>query len=406
MYPYKEIPIKRRLPTWLATKRAEENKTQWVPVLSSTGKPLMPCHPARARELVKKGKATKRYLKGIFCIQLTEREDGYTQPIAIGVDPGSKMNGYCVKSGDHTYVNIQQNAKKGQAVKDKVEGRANARRARRGRKTPCRQPRFSNRGKKNWIPPSTFSRWQHIYNTVKLLSRLYPITHAAIEDVSTELKEGDKRRNSDFSPIMAGKNWLYGKIMDEGYELKKLRGQTTAKLRRDAGVYKDPNKLDFNFHTHAVDAWVLANSIVGGHLYPEYIGLTKMKRYECCRRQLHLFNPDKGGVRKRYGGTTLPNNLRKGTLVKYTPKKAPRGYLTLVTGHSEKTGYSLNVLDASKRYAQNGKLERMQILHQTRWLITPPYHHRGYPSKKRSQRDLHHAPDSVRTHYGYINLTI
>ena len=406
MYPLKEIPIKRRLPTWLATKRAEENKTQWVPVLSSTGKPLMPCHPARARQLVKKGKATKRYLKGIFCIQLTERADGYIQPIAIGVDPGSKMNGYCVKSGDHTYLNIQQHAKNGKAVKDKVEGRANARIARRGRKTPCRPPRFNNRGKKNWIPPSTRARWQHIYNTVKLLSRLYPITHVAIEDVATELKKGDKRRNSNFSPIMAGKNWLYGKIMDDGYELKKLTGRTTFGLRNAAGLYKDPNKLDFNFHTHAVDAWVLANSIVGGHLYPEYIGLTKMQRYECCRRQLHVFNPDKGGVRKRYGGAILPNNLRKGTIVKYTPKKAPRGYLTLVTGHSEKSGYSLSYIDDAKRYSQGGKVEYMQILHQTKWLISPPCSHQGYPSKKRAQRDLHHAPDSVRVKYGYINLTI
>ena len=171
-------------------------------------------------------------------------------------------------------------------------------------------------------------------------------------------------------------------------------------------VSKDPNKLDFNFYTHAVDAWVLANSIVGGHLYPEYIGLTVMKRYECCRRQLHRFNPDKGGVRARYGGTILPNGLRKGTIIKYTPKKAPHGYLTLVTAYTESKGYSLNFLDGSKRYAQNGKLEYMQILHQTKWLITPPHHYHGYPSKKRAQRDLHYAPDSVRVKYGYINTNI
>ena len=406
MYPRKEVPPWKRYPTSTAIRLAEENKTQWVPVLSSIGKPLMPCHPARARELVRKGKATKRYLKGIFCIQLTEREDGYIQPIAIGVDPGSKMNGYCVKSGDHTYINIQQPAKNGKAVKDAVETRANARGARRSRNTPCRQPRFNNRSRKDFIPPSTRARWQHIWNTVKLLSRLYPITHTAVEDIFTELKKGQKRRNSNFSPIMAGKNWLYNRIMDEGYELKKLRGRTTAKLRRDAGVYKDPRKLDFNFHTHAVDAWVLANSIVGGHLYPDYIGLTKIKRYECSRRQLHRFNPDKGGVRRRYGGTILPHGLRKGTLVKYTPKKATDGYLTLVTGYSEKSGYSLNYIDDAKRYTHNGKLEYMQILHQTKWLITPPHHHQGYPSKTRAKRDLGNSPNSVRTHYGYINTRI
>ncbi|HEX2243525.1 MAG TPA: RRXRR domain-containing protein, partial [Gammaproteobacteria bacterium] len=33
----------------------------YVPVVSKTGRPLMPCHPARARELVQKGKAVRRF---------------------------------------------------------------------------------------------------------------------------------------------------------------------------------------------------------------------------------------------------------------------------------------------------------------------------------------------------------
>jgi hypothetical protein len=44
----------------------------------------MPCHPARARELVRKGKAVRRFNRGMFYIQLTEREDGDIQPIALG----------------------------------------------------------------------------------------------------------------------------------------------------------------------------------------------------------------------------------------------------------------------------------------------------------------------------------
>ncbi|MCI0489319.1 MAG: RRXRR domain-containing protein, partial [Blastocatellia bacterium] len=59
---------------------------QYVPVVSKSGNPLMPCHPARARELLKKGKAIARRSKGFFYIQLTEREDGDTQPIACGID--------------------------------------------------------------------------------------------------------------------------------------------------------------------------------------------------------------------------------------------------------------------------------------------------------------------------------
>jgi hypothetical protein len=65
-----------------------------VPVVSTTGKPLMPCPPARARELVRKGKALRRFKAGIFYIQLTQREEGELQKLALGVDPGSKKEGF------------------------------------------------------------------------------------------------------------------------------------------------------------------------------------------------------------------------------------------------------------------------------------------------------------------------
>ena len=85
-------PIKHSNPTHPAEARrkTDVNKASWVPVLASTGQPLMPCHPARARELVRKGLATKSYLKGVFHIKLTQRSKGDTQVVALGVDPGSK----------------------------------------------------------------------------------------------------------------------------------------------------------------------------------------------------------------------------------------------------------------------------------------------------------------------------
>lgn len=74
----------------------------FVPVVSSTGKPLMPCHPARARELVRRGKAVRRFNRGLFYIKLIDREDGGIQPIAVGIDPGGKKEGLTVKSDAHT----------------------------------------------------------------------------------------------------------------------------------------------------------------------------------------------------------------------------------------------------------------------------------------------------------------
>jgi len=91
----------------------------YVPVVSCTGKPLMPCHPARARELVRAGKARRRFSKGLFYILLTERSDGFKQPIALGIDPGSKWEGFTAKSEAHTFENL--NADAVTWVKDKIE---------------------------------------------------------------------------------------------------------------------------------------------------------------------------------------------------------------------------------------------------------------------------------------------
>jgi hypothetical protein len=34
-------------------------------------------------------------------------ETGVTQPVVLGIDPGSKMEGYTVKSPHRTFLNIQ-----------------------------------------------------------------------------------------------------------------------------------------------------------------------------------------------------------------------------------------------------------------------------------------------------------
>jgi hypothetical protein len=99
----------------------------------------MPCHPARARELVRAGKALRRFDRGLFYLRLTESGEGAVQPIAAGVDPGSKKEGLTLRSEKHTFLNIQADAVTW--VKDSVETRRSMRRARRSRKTPCRKNR-------------------------------------------------------------------------------------------------------------------------------------------------------------------------------------------------------------------------------------------------------------------------
>lgn len=382
-----------------ARHKAEINKTYWVPVLSSMGKPLMPCHPARARELVRKGAAIKARLKGIFCIKLLNREDGDLQVVAIGVDPGSRMNGYSVKSPDHTYINIQQSAKNGKTVKQAIATRAAMRRSRRSRNTPCRPPRFNNRSKAGWIPPSTFSRWQHIYNTIAMICRLYPIQHVIVENIKAATKKGQGKWNSCFSPIMAGKNWLYNRIKLSGLELHIAEGYETAELRQVAGLTKDRRKLEFNFFTHALDAWVLANAITGGHLYPDMIQLSKLFRPEHCRRQLHMMSPARRGIRRKYGGTVLPGSICKGTMIKYSyPKAKGTSHLALVIGNN-KIGYSLAPITGVGRYIKYSQLNHMQLLYRSNWLWQFPWSYKGYSSRKAYERDISNAPTVVTNCY-------
>ena len=65
---------------------------QRVLVIDRNKKALMPCHPARAKELLKSGKAAV-YRRFPFTIILKEREGGDTQPVALKIDLGSKTTG-------------------------------------------------------------------------------------------------------------------------------------------------------------------------------------------------------------------------------------------------------------------------------------------------------------------------
>ena len=120
-------------------KETGDVNLRFVPVISKTGKALMPCHPARARRLLKKGNALRRFRAGFFYLHLLHREDGEIQKVCVGVDPGSKREGFTVKSSKHTFENVLTDAV--DWVKESIEKRKEMRRGRRFRKTPCRKNR-------------------------------------------------------------------------------------------------------------------------------------------------------------------------------------------------------------------------------------------------------------------------
>ncbi len=326
----------------------------YVPVVSSTGKPLMPCHPARARELVRKGRAVRRFDRRMFYIRLLDRADGDVQPVACGIDHGSKKEGLTVKSEAHTYLNLQADAVTW--VKDAIETRRNMRRARRFRKTPCRAPRFNRSC--GGLSPSTKARWQWKLRICRWLSRLFPIETFVVEDIKAHTR-GGRRWDRSFSPLQNGKAWFYGELEKLG-RVETRQGYETKELRDAHGLKKTGRKLADVFEAHCVDSWVLANGWVGGHVKPDNTRILRITPLLFHRRQLHRLQPEKGGVRKPYGGTRS-HGYKRGSLVKH-----PKWGIAYVGGVL-KGRISLHRIADGKRLCQNARPSECKFLAFNSW---------------------------------------
>ena len=272
-----------------------------VPVVDKNQKPLMPTTPSRAARWVKSGKATPFWKRGVWCVRLNQDpSDDKKQDIAVGVDPGSKREGFTVKSEAHTYLNIQAHAVTW--VKQHVETRRNLRRSRRYRNTPCRQPRWSNRRKAR-IAPSTRARWNWKLRILNWLAKMYPIATVCVEDISSKTRKGRGGKwNMLFSPLQIGKNYFYGEVRDK-WKLEIYQGYETKAIRDDLGLKKTKGKLAEKFSAHCVDSWAMANDHVGGHIEPDNKDMLVLKPLRFHRRQLHRQTFKPGGKRTRYGST-------------------------------------------------------------------------------------------------------
>jgi RRXRR protein len=89
------------------SKEAYRMTHAFVPVVDREQRPLMPTTPARARRWIKAAKATAFWNGGLFCVRLNvEPSMRKHQPIAVGIDPGSKKEALLVASAAHTYLKL------------------------------------------------------------------------------------------------------------------------------------------------------------------------------------------------------------------------------------------------------------------------------------------------------------
>lgn len=187
-------------------------------VLGRALKPLMPCHPARARELLRKGKAAV-YRMQPFTIILVDREDGDLQPVEFKADPGSKATGIALVAlfqGGRRLVWAANLSHRGAAIRANLDSRRSLRRGRRGRKTGHRKARFDNRTRRancggKWLAPSIKSRVDNVVVWYGRLNKLSPIDEAHIETVRFDMQ---KMAN----PEISGVEYQQGTLA--GYELR------------------------------------------------------------------------------------------------------------------------------------------------------------------------------------------
>ena len=312
----------------------------------------MPTHPNKAGVLIKKGLATPYWSNGIFCIRLNYQTEEYTQEIAAGVDPGSKKEGFTVKSESHTYLNVQADAHK--KVGKKIAKRRELRRGRRSRKCPNRKNRKNRLANKACIPAGTRARWDWKLRILDWLSKLYPLTHVCVEDIKARTLKNAKKWNQSFSPLEVGKQWFYMEV-EKRWELLTLQGYETKEIRDRLGLKKSSHKLSETFEAHCVDSWCLAYHTVGGDTVVDNTSIFCIAPIPIRRRELHRQNPQKGGKRPVYGGTVLDNGWVKNTLAKHV-----KHGLTRISGFGKK-GISLSSLQGN-RLCQNAKIEDCKVL--------------------------------------------
>ncbi|HIK31018.1 MAG TPA: RRXRR domain-containing protein [Oscillatoriales cyanobacterium M59_W2019_021] len=294
---------------------------QSIPVVDINQRPLMPTTASRAKRWIQSGKATPFWKRGVFCVRLNvEPSSRFTQPIAVGIDPGSKREAFTVKSATKTYLNVQTHAV--DWVKDAVEAKRNARRSRRYRNTPYRA--ICKNRQRGGIPPSTKARWQWKLRICNWLTKLFPVSAFVVEDIKAKTFKNGRKWNVMFSPLEVGKRWFYG-------ELARI---TPVHIKQGTE----------------------------GHDKPDNTRLIVIVPLRFHRRQLHRFQPSQGGIRSPYGGT-MSEGFKRGGIAKH-PK-----YGVVYIGGASKGKVSLHSIATGKRLTQGAKPVDIKFLSYSSWRL-------------------------------------
>lgn len=179
-----------------------------VYVIDAGEKPLLPTTPARARFLLKKGKAMV-YSVLPFTIKLNRIINNPVGEFKCGIDDGAKVAGIAISGNDE--VVFACNIELRQDVNMKMTQRASCRRTRRSRKLRHRETRFKNRGKKGWIPPTIKQKKDSVLRVIDFMKKRLNITECVVEQGqfdTSSMSKGRKLCGVEYQVSeYEGKNW-------------------------------------------------------------------------------------------------------------------------------------------------------------------------------------------------------
>jgi hypothetical protein len=167
-------------------------------VLNHHGEPLMPCSPAKARMLLKEGKA-RVVRREPFTIKLLFGSSGHTQEVVAGMDTGSRTVGSAATANGK--VIYQAETKLRDDVSGKMQQRAMYRSGRRARKTRYRPARFANRASmraSGRLAPSIRSKVESHLRERRFVESILPVSRWKVELASFDIH---KITNPDVSGV-------------------------------------------------------------------------------------------------------------------------------------------------------------------------------------------------------------
>ena len=178
-------------------------------VIDAEGKPCLPTHPARARKLLREGKATVEQVVP-YTIRLKRVIEDPVGSFTVGIDDGAKTVGIAIVNEHTREVVFKGEVELRQDVSRKVKQRAMYRRTRRGRKLRHRPARFLNR--KQVTPfPSIRQRKDSIIRFLKDMSKKIRLTKVIVEEGmfdTSSLSRGHKLEGKEYQiPGYTGRNF-------------------------------------------------------------------------------------------------------------------------------------------------------------------------------------------------------